>query len=262
MRIELKNRNCQNCGSDKFDFFLKSKDNRFRKNEKVFTIVKCRKCGLVYLNPIFPESDLNKFYGVDFYSGSGNFLNKISKIISLITTFSFMKKIKKYKKNGRVLDVGSGLGGLVRSFIKYGYDAYGVEINDDAKPFIDDELKKKIIFDDLKNVNFKRKSFDVITTTHVLEHVYDIKSFLNEIKTNLKDDGLLYIKVPNNNFFEYKLFKNYAYNLEVPRHLSFFTKKSLKNVLENNGFKKIVFIRSNLNDLLSTPASFYYSIKY
>jgi len=262
MKLELKERSCPNCGSKKSDFFLKSKDNRFGKDGKFFTIVRCKNCELNYLNPIFPEDDLGKFYGTDFYSGYGNYLDKVTKVISFLMTASFIKNIKKYKKSGRVLDVGCGLGGLVSSFEKYGYDAYGVEINKKAKKFIGSALKKKIVFCDLKDVNFEKKSFDIITTTHVLEHVYDLKSFLREIRENLKDDGLFYIRIPNNDFFEYKLFKNYAYNLEVPRHLLFFNKESLKSVLEKAGYKNIIFIKYNFYDLLSTPASFYYSIKY
>lgn len=262
MKLKLEKRNCPNCGSEKFDVSLKSKDNRFGKDGKVFTIVKCKNCGLSYINPIFLENELGQFYGVDFYLGNKSYLNKVSNIISLIKTSSLMKVIGKYKKNGKVLDVGCGLGGLVSSFIKYGYDAYGVEINKDSKQFIENKLRKKIIFNDLKKANFKKKNFDIITTTHVLEHVYDLKSFLEEIKNNLKDDGFFYIRVPNSNFFEYKIFKNYAYNLEVPRHLLFFTRQSLEIVLKNAGFEKIIFIKSNFYDILSTPASFYYSIKY
>lgn len=262
MKLQLNKRNCPNCGSSDFKIILKSKDNRFGKDDKFFTIVKCKKCGLNYLNPIFLENELGQFYGVDFYSGNKNYLSKIGGLIYLIKTSSFMKTIGKYKKRGKVLDVGCGLGGLVSSFIKYGYDAYGIEINEDSKQFIEDKLKKKIIFNNLKKTNFKKKSFDIITTTHVLEHVYDLKSFLEEVKNNLKDDGFFYIRVPNSNFFEYKIFKNYAYNLEVPRHLLFFTRQSLETVLKNAGFEKIVFIRSNFYDILSTPASFYYSVKY
>lgn len=261
MKLNLINRNCQNCGDDSFDIYLKSKDYRFRNDEEVFIIVKCKKCGFVYLNPIFPESDLNKFYGKKFYSVDGYFLKFISKIIANISNFYFIRKIKKYKINGRVLDVGCGSGVLVKSFIKNGFDAYGIEINKDAKSYVNHELRNKIYFDDLRKFIFKNK-FDLITVNNVLEHVYDIKSFLKEIKNNLKDNGLLYLKVPNINYFEYKIFKNYSYNLEIPRHLYFFTKNTLINVLHNNGFKKIIFLKSGLNDLFVTPASFYYPIKY
>ena len=262
MKINLYKRSCPNCKSNKYYFFLRSKDYRFGKDNKVFTIVKCKDCGLMYLNPIFLESDLSKFYGVDFYFGYGNFLNKITKIISSITVHPFIKKLKKYKKNGRILDVGCGKGGLVLSFLKYRYDAYGLEINKDAKQFIEAKLKKRIIFSGLENANFEKKSFDVITAIHVLEHVYDLESFLIQIKANLKDDGVFYVRVPNNDFFEYKFFKKYAFNLEVPRHLSFFTKESLKKVLENAGFNEITFVKSGFYDVFSTPASFYHSIKY
>jgi 2-polyprenyl-3-methyl-5-hydroxy-6-metoxy-1,4-benzoquinol methylase len=263
MRVKLHERKCPNCGSNDFLKVLESKDFRFDKNKNVFTLVKCKSCDLVYLNPIFSENDLNKFYGTNFYSGYKNyFINKISKIISFLTIKSFFKIFRKYKSKGKVLDVGCGLGGLVSGFVDYKYDAYGIEINKEARQFIKPELRKRIIFNDLKEIGFKKNSFDIITVIHVLEHVYDLKSFLNEIKNNLKKDGILYIRVPNNDFFEYKFFGKYAYNLEVPRHLSFFTKKSLKKVLKNAGFGKIVYIKNNFCELFLTPASFYYSIKY
>lgn len=263
MKIKLKNRSCPNCNFDKFKIILTTRDYRFDSKDTNYNIVKCQKCGLCYLNPIFPENILKFFYKEGFYFKYKNILlNKITYFVSHFIIKNTINSLKKYKINGTVIDVGCGNGVLVSELLNHGYDAYGVDINSDAGKIMDGKLNDRIKFLELNDSGFVENSIDIITTNHVLEHVYNLKPFLLDIKKYLKPNGLFYIKVPNNSFFEYKLFNQYAYNLEVPRHLSFFTKKTLKKVLENSGFYNIKFIKQSVFSILSTPASFYYSIKY
>ena len=57
---------------------------------------------------------------------------------------------------------------------------------------------KKTFFD---NSTFKNKKFDLIIIRHTLEHIYDLEKILNDIKSNMKDNSVLSIEVPNINFY-------------------------------------------------------------
>jgi SAM-dependent methyltransferase len=173
---------------------------------------------------------------------------------------SIVKTFKKYKKSGRLLDIGCGNGSFLEFMQRFGYDVSGVELNPQAGKFTNSSLTGRIFYKDLKGCGFPDKTFDIITLMQALEHVYNLGEIFQEIKRVLKDDGILYLSVPNADFFESRLFGPYYYNLEVPRHLYFFTKISLKKLMSKNGFIVNRFFGSSVWELVSTPTSLYNSL--
>uniref|UniRef100_A0A6C0BAW4 C-methyltransferase domain-containing protein n=1 Tax=viral metagenome TaxID=1070528 RepID=A0A6C0BAW4_9ZZZZ len=80
--------------------------------------------------------------------------------------------------------------------------------------------------------------YDCLILSHVLEHIYDLDSFINEVSKNIKEDGLLYIEIPNAEFYEE--FINICPLQEVNiEHINFFSKYALNKLLINNGFYSI-----------------------
>ena len=94
-----------------------------------FNVVKCKNCGLVYINPRLTEKELTNFYSSGDYHAEhhdGNrqiwMREKFDNRISLIETFC--------KKRGKILDVGCNYGSLIYNSYKFGYKkVYGLDIN-------------------------------------------------------------------------------------------------------------------------------------
>ena len=58
----------------------------------------------------------------------------------------------------------------------------------------------------LFNLNslFNEKEFDFVILTHVVEHIYDLSTAIQNIYSILKDDGILYLEVPDaSKYLEY-----------------------------------------------------------
>lgn len=72
----------------------------------------------------------------------------------------------------------------------------------------------------------------VISSSHWLEHVIDVHSSFLKIKRLLKDDGIIFIEVPNcqDPYFKYRFFPN-------PPHLNFYTPKSIRLLVEKYNFQ-------------------------
>lgn len=110
-----------------------------------------------------------------------------------------IEKIKKFIKNKKILDVGSGNGGLIRY---YQEETKKISIFEPSKN-LNLKIKKKfkkdkiMIFDKKKQI---KQKYDVILYMDVIEH---IKKYENEILTILKKinkNGFIIINVPAFNF--------------------------------------------------------------
>jgi ubiquinone/menaquinone biosynthesis C-methylase UbiE len=90
----------------------------------------------------------------------------------------------------KVLDLGYGMGELVKSLVEQGYDAYGCDIEElwIKNPEIDCKRLAKIPLSPYK-LPYPDDSFDVIVSTVVLEHVQNIEEVFKEIHRVLKIGG-------------------------------------------------------------------------
>lgn len=72
---------------------------------------------------------------------------------------------------------------------------------------------------------------------HVMEHCIDNMRALENTAALLKENGLVEIEVPYNACAESPWFGDTWYWLDMSRHLSFFTIRSLEKLVEDTGFK-------------------------
>lgn len=98
----------------------------------------------------------------------------------------------------RVLDVGSGAGQFLASI--HAEERVGLETNKkgrEATPAGITALNEVV-----ENHAASRAGYyDVVTAIQVLEHVYDVRAFLESCRELLKPDGTLVLSVPNNDGF-------------------------------------------------------------
>ena len=265
---------CEICESKEFEFVFEGKDKLLGIPGK-FNLFKCKKCGGIFLNPQPSFKELGKYYSPDKYY-SLKFVDKYSKktklklwlyelyfnpkkknyLMSLFfSPIKFMVRGTRIKKNEKLLDIGSGSGQFLYEMKSLGLDVYGVEPGE-----FDEKATKKegleIKKSNLKEAKFKKETFDLITMSHVLEHVSNPLENLEEIHRILKKNGRFIISVPNYNSLAYKIFGSNWYQLDIPRHLFDYSDKILKRVLEERGFK-IIKMRYN-----SRPSQFVVSLYF
>jgi SAM-dependent methyltransferase len=110
----------------------------------------------------------------------------------------------------------------------------------------------------LSNPPFVRGSCAAVTMFHVLEHVYDPHSYLEEARALLKPEGRLIIQVPNAACWQLVLLGKKWSGLDIPRHLWNFRPRDLELLLERNGFdvvrRKYFSLRDNPAGLATSLA--------
>lgn len=258
--MKLEEINCPVCKSKNFGLLFKAKDYRLKLTKDIFNIVKCRNCEFIFLNPRPSQDEFINFYPTDFHKNDTSLLYKIIEPCFTLSLKNTIRTLKRYKKQGKILDIGCGNGSFILAMQKHGYDVWGVELNPEAQKYTLLNLKGRIFFQELKECKFPEKSFDIITMFQSLEHVADLGTLFAEIRRIIKDKGIFYICVPNADFFESRFFGHYYYNLEVPRHFYFFSQKILSKLLSKNGFEVVRVVRDNIFESVLTPTSFYHGL--
>lgn len=141
---------------------------------------------------------------------------------------SYFLKQNLSDNRSKILDVGCGTGKNLEVFSKFG-NVWGIDNSNEAIIFCKRRGLKKVVKGNIEKMPFKKNSFNAITALDVLEHVNDSKALI-EINRVLKKGGILIITVPAFSW----LWSKWD---EILFHKRRYTDKSLRKVLQENGFK-------------------------
>lgn len=139
-----------------------------------------------------------------------------------------LEKFINFKKNYKILDVGSGLGIFPYEFYKRGYRITCNDPDKNCVKFISEELKLNIISKNFLNFRNK-KEYNLITFNKVLEHLENPKKFIMKARSILKKHGFIYLEVPDIDAIKDKIGKNREEFLMGHYHV--FSKKSLRTLI-------------------------------
>lgn len=226
-------------------------------SEEKFRLVRCKECGLIYINPRPIKKEISNYYSYDYYSSGGNnFKTSIEKMLSYYFLSRQKKMIHQFKKEGKILDIGCGSGNFLSSFSSKEWESYGVEPNPVGYDLSKEKMKNNIFNKELSDCKFPDNYFDVITMWHVLEHIYDPNEELQEINRILKDDGILILSIPNIKSLGFRIAGKHWFHLDAPRHLCHFDPATISEILRKNGFE---ILKMNF-PFVEYPLDLYHSI--
>ena len=226
----MKIKNCYLCSGK--DFF--KRPGKVRDNSKL-KVLECKKCSLVFLSSFSHIKNMH-------YENSGMHKHK---------NYSIQKWLKetneddnrRYKfienkiKNKNILDFGCGVGGFLSIAKKSAKNALGLEIEKSLQKSF--KKRKLDVFQNLEDIEKKSIKFDLITSFHVFEHLYDPKSILIKLSKFLDKNGEIIFEVPNSDdalltLYENNFFQNFTY---WSQHLFLFNSKTIKLLIKKSGLK-------------------------
>jgi len=227
----------------------------------IYTVTKCRGCYLLAIEPQPTDEDLSKHYPENYhvyqrrpgpiparkiksiknvarhffgYSSGSRFYMRI-----LLYPFFFkLTQLPFWKKDGKLLDIGCGVGDRMQVFKELGWQVEGLEMSPVAAG-----IAKEGGFDvtngSLTEVEMPANKFDVVHLNNVFEHFKDPHKALRNIKRTLRNGGELILVVPSSGGLAARIFKKNWFGLEVPRHLYTYNKINLSILLSQHNFEEI-----------------------
>jgi SAM-dependent methyltransferase len=210
-------------------------------------VSRCLGCSLIYTSPRLHSP-------VEIYWGDGALYYEEARLIFDGKSrhhrdpnyVAEIEVVERYKRSGRILDVGCNMGMLLRLAMRRGWSCVGLEPSRSLA-----ELARKhgypVWNQFLHEVSeSENESFDVVAFSDVFEHITEPLSFLQEAARLLKPDGVLYVKVPNAKWNIFKQ-RTLAALGERPRqglwdayeHVVHYTDETLRAMLMKGGFKVV-----------------------
>lgn len=237
--------NCRFCNNNNTSFVLSHYDNNNYVDTVIYNLYYCNNCHTYYVdNPPHPE-EMSRYYPSTYYAYSAG-ESPFFKLKNYISKYSFFRKLllpillldTPNTENRSVLDIGCGDGNSLEQLKLLGWEKlYGTEIDDKKVKVLSE--KKIVAYNTLDVTSVKvTEPFGLVRISHVLEHVYNPKDTLHWVYENLDAGGKILIGVPNANSIAFKLFQKYWCGLQLPTHLTLYT-KSLEKELSLLGFSEV-----------------------
>jgi 2-polyprenyl-3-methyl-5-hydroxy-6-metoxy-1,4-benzoquinol methylase len=135
---------------------------------------------------------------------------------------------------GRWLDVGCGNGTYLVQLARRGWTAEGVEF-DPAAAAVAARAGFTVRVGSLEQVGYPDSSFDVVSMSHVIEHLPDPVGTLTECRRILRPGGRIVLATPNAMGLGSRRFGRAWVGWHHPRHLFVFTPESLASAVERAG---------------------------
>lgn len=205
-------------------------------------VYQCDECSLYFIDSPTDE-EINSLYKNEYHNNIKNKLFETAKskmrYARSLSQFNFIKQTIDLK-NKDICEIGAFDGLLLSLFKKNNNNVFGYELNDDARVY----AKKKYDIDLKENFLESKSKYDIIILSHVIEHFREPKEILIKIKSMLKENGFIYIEVPNSpmpNECSYNMLMRYL-NTE---HIVNF---NMDNLIKFAGSADLKIVRSEYNN--------------
>ncbi len=217
-------RDCPVCGGKEAEAWL-------RKGE--IQLVRCRQCGMIYVNPVPEEYASGQYYdrlGTDYYLSA-------AKLESDYAAVRFERELRLFRKHcqrGAVLDVGCSSGAFLFQLNQHFPSCYDVLGTDVSGPALDyaESRGVAVVRGNFLEQDFGGRQFDALTFWAVLEHLAAPREFLEKAASVLKPGGLCFVLVPNMRSLAVRCL-GARYRYIYPQHLNYFTKTTLTLLVED-----------------------------
>jgi 2-polyprenyl-3-methyl-5-hydroxy-6-metoxy-1,4-benzoquinol methylase len=231
--IEWEECDCPLCGGSDWSHKVEAPEPGPIARARWFLVVECRHCGLCYTNPRPTDACLARLYPpaqhvlrVDASSRG-----------SWLPWRDPLRRIWPLLERGELLDIGCGIGSLLRRLCQRGRSFTAVNLSPEAAELMRRHWRLPAYAGSLPHPHLSGMRFDAITLFDLLQCVQRPLELLQNAHDLLADNGTLIVAVPNVDSLPFRWFGADWPGLNLPRHLTHFTPHTLGLLLHQAGFR-------------------------
>lgn len=206
----------------------------------------CRGCSFVWLGEALAPDELAAHYPPEYYGRENGRFRGVGEAFETWCRRLRARSIARLRAPGSILDVGCGRGVMLAALRDRGWRVRGTELSDWAARRARHVPRLDVHVGDISTLSPGDETFDVVTLWHVLEHLPDARDCLEHVRERIKPDGLLVVAVPNIDSLEARLGGPHWFHLDLPRHVSHLSVRTLDRLLRAVGFTPVKMKRFSL----------------
>lgn len=206
--------------------------------------VKCLNCSMVYLNPVFADDALKNYYEhnhpvqAQIVENSDPFYENLYN--------QGLDSIEKACSSGNVLDIGCSSGVFLDLAKKRDWNTHGIELN--IQEFNMAQKKGHCVYNELlEHLNFEIK-FNAITLWDVFEHIKDGEFYLNVMKKQLSENGVIFLQIPSSDSLAAKILQEKCNMFDGLEHVNLYGVETIK-MLANKCGLNVLDIKTEISEI-------------
>jgi 2-polyprenyl-3-methyl-5-hydroxy-6-metoxy-1,4-benzoquinol methylase len=227
----LAERACPTCGSS---------DAKHELEKDHLQLVRCTRCDLVYVSPVFDEAHYKAVYASPAYQeilrslGIDSHEYRVQRFGSERVTLMHAQLRLPDGRAPRYLDVGCSTGFVVEAARDAGWQATGIDLSPSAVEYgCSRGLDLRVAA--LENTTFAPRSFDAVSLFDVLEHLIDPVRTLKLAVDLLVPGGIIFLYVPNYDSASRLLMGADAHFIWPTHHLNYYTPTTIRDLMGRHG---------------------------
>ena len=207
---------------------------------KGINILDCDNCDHRFAQMDADEESVEVVYDDGYFNGGGAGYPDYNAEADLLIKRGQMyaDRIKRYTQPGRMLDVGSACGYILKGFLELGWRGIGLEPNESMVRGARTRLGVPVLQGTLESIESHGK-FDLITMIQVVGHFYDPVKAFTTAHSLLEDNGLMLIEGWNREALSARMFGQRWHEYSPPSVRQWYSPDSLTEFLDRIGFEKI-----------------------
>jgi SAM-dependent methyltransferase len=204
----------------------------------------CNRCNHLFVNPRMATEAVPFLYGSTYWD---NYTRAIgSPTIGERVVFDYQngegklrRDVLPFRQSGRLLDVGASNGGMVRRARELGFDAAGLEPSPEICELARNTHRVTMYCGSLAEQEFPEDSFDIVTLHDVLEHFFDPRQELLQIRRIMPQGGLLVVETPTTDSRDFAEMGIDWPSCSPLEHVHLFSAANGARLLQETGFRII-----------------------
>ena len=209
--------------------------------KSTYDIACCPNCGLEQTESTPTSAELKVLYEEYYNFGGGRSVYTdlrarfyASKLYDFWLAIDGDIAFHAIRGSGKLLDIGCNEGRGLSLYVKNGFSAEGLELNQKAAKVA--RAMGFVVYSELLSDFEPAEMYDVVVLSNVLEHSLNPTGMLRDVRRVLKPGGQVWISCPNAKSWLRSVFGKFWVNWHVPFHIVHFSTRTLERMLQDVGF--------------------------